>query len=186
MSNEEIITTTTIVYDVRGIDKSVRDSQSLLFTVNALRLGIEDYKRLTEDPSFSNFLWTGIQLTRIWTNLLRLVKRTTQAQRFGLLQGAVGRGGATRTAAALGRAGIPTGAFGLGTAAATGATTTAAKVGLLSVITGFAAANPLVAAGLIAGVITTGFVANDVRQRRLQREWIKRQAEIAKSQGLVY
>ena len=58
---------------------------------------------------------------------------------------------------------------------------TVASSGLWAAVTGLPA--PILAVGAGA-LIVTGLIGNDVRQKRMRREWIQRQREIAKSQGL--
>ena len=177
MSNEEIITPIKVVYDVQGVDRSIRSSQRLLYTVNALRLSVEDFKRLSQDPSLSNMLWTGIQLTRVWNNLYRMVTMTNQAQRVGLSQGIIGGArGASMRRFAVGQTAL--GGGGLG------------STGLVGTISALALANPvLAAAALIAlSISTLGYRKYFIdRNSRLQREeFIKQQREITVSQGYEY
>ena len=186
MSNEEIVTTATVVYDVRGVDQSIRSSQRLLYSVNAIRLAVEDFKRLGEDPSFQNIMWTGIQLTRVWTNLHRMVKATNQAQRFGLIRGAAMGGASSAGGFAVGA-----GAFGTGTAMRSlfgeslGFRGTVASSGLWAAVMGLPSPVLAIGAGVGVGVIiAAGFIGMDMRQKRMREEWLQRQREIAKSQGL--
>ena len=187
MSNEEITTTTTIIYDVRGIDQSIRSSQRLLFTVNAIRLGVNDIKRLAEDPSLSNMLWTGIQLTRIWTNLFRLVKGTNQAQRMGIARGSLMGGGIGRGAFAAGQQTLFGGAVG----GAAGGGGLVAFITTLGTTLGAIAFGSPIAAAITIGVVAAS--ATGYRQYFMDRkyrieleEWRKKQREIAKSQGYEY
>ena len=168
-----------IEYDIRGVDRSVRETQRLLYFMNATRLAIVDLQQVMSGPTISNVMWTAVQLTRVWTHLYRLIKATNQAQRVGIAQtlgGTAIRGGVTGAAArrfAAGQALLPWGA-------------PIAQAGIFSSVTGFAAANPYVTAGVALAILTAGAVGYDIRQRRMRQEWLLRQQEIAKSQGLIY
>lgn len=185
MSEETI--TYNIVYNVENIDQSIQSTQRMLYFANALRLSIVDIKQVMSGPTLSNIMWTAVQLTRVWTNLYRIIKATNAEQTTTLARGAL-RG---VTSGAL--AGITTttggnmaavgwdisGAFGAG-AVSTGT----ARMSLMSLLSAFAVANPVVAGGAVAALTVTGLVAYDMRQRKAHSEWRKKQREVAKSQGL--
>ena len=180
MSNEEIVTTATVIYDVRGIDRSIRSSQRLLYSINSIRLVLDDFKRLGEDPSFQNIMWTGIQLTRVWTNLHRMVKATNQAQRLGLTQGVARATGIGGGAGIVGGAGAGAAGGGLG-----------GFIGLLGATLGaLAFANPVTAALALTTLVISGTgyrrYFSDRKNRIERNEFIRNQREIAKSQGYEY
>lgn len=181
---EEIINY-RIEYDVRGIDESVRGTQRLLYFMNATRLAIVDLQQVMSGPTIANVMWTAVQLTRVWTHLYRLIKATNQAQRIGVAQtiggtAISGAGGLAARKFAMGQGFLQ---FGAGGALGVGTVT---QVGLFSSAMAFAAANPAVAGALVAGLAVSGAAAWDYRQRRMREQWLLRQREIAKSQGLEY
>ena len=160
-----------IEYDVRGVDQSVRQTQRVLLFMNSIRLAAVDIQQVMSGPTLSNVLWTSIQLTRVWTNLLRVVKQTNQAQRIGLAQSMIGGGGIG------GRRGLAAGQMTLGG--------TRAQQNLLQLIaTGLGVSVPTVL--LLGGsvIATAGLVYLDVKATKDRNDWIKKQREIAKSQGL--
>ena len=168
-----------VEYDVRGIDQSIRSTQRLLYFMNATRLAVVDLQQVMSGPTISNVMWTAVQLTRVWTHLYRLIKATNQAQRVGVAQtlgGAAIRGVGGGVAArrfAVGQMALPWAA-------------PLAETGLFSSVMAFAAANPAVAGALVAGMAVSGAAAWDYRQRRIREQWVLRQREIAKSQGLEF
>lgn len=173
---EEIINY-RIEYDIRGVDRSVRETQRILYFMNATRLAIVDIQQVMSGPTVANVMWTAVQLTRVWTHLYRLIKATNQAQRLGIAQtigGTAIRGGAAGVAARRFAAGQIT-LFG-----------PVAEAGLFSSVMAFAVANPAVAGALVAGLAISGAATWDYRQRKIRGEWVLRQREIAKSQGLEY
>lgn len=169
-----------IEYDIRGVDQSIRETQRVLYSMNAVRLAAVDIQQVMSGPTISNVMWTSIQLTRVWTHLYRLVKQTNQAQRIGIAQGVMG--GAIGTATR----GVAARNFALGqqilTLSAAGqlGITTPTQTGLMALI----AANPYVAGGIAAALLIAGLVGYDIQQKKMLEEWRKRQREIAKSQGL--
>ena len=181
MSEETI--TFNVVYTAVNIDESIRMTQRALLFTNALRLSIVDIQKVMSGPTISNVMWTAIQLTRVWTNLIRLVKAYNRQQQGGIAQGLIG--GAVRGRAASRAAGAFSGAWAIGAGGELSAVGTAG-MGLWASLTGFAAANPLVITGLAAGLIVQGTVAYDMRRRRRYNEWKDNQRNIARSQGLVY
>jgi hypothetical protein len=155
----------TVTYNIQGIDRSIRTSQSLLLTLNAVRLSVVDIQRVMSGPTMANILWTGIQLTRVYTNLLRTIRR---------IQGAQALVGAQTTLQ-----------FGAG-----GALTAAGPGGfgaLFGAAAAFAAANPLVTGTLVASIIASSILVsirnNETRQRRRIQE---RSRAAAKAQGLEF
>lgn len=168
----------SVQYDVSGVDRSIHSSQRLLYAVNALRLSIVDMQKLARDPSLGTLLWTGIQLTRTWRLLYNLVKRTNQAQRMGMAQRAFAVGQTTLTGTAGGGA-LATliGKLGGIGAGATGAL-------LAAILSPYGAA--IVTAGVIIGY--TGYhkyFFNRVSKTD-REEFIRRQRDIAKTQGWDY
>jgi hypothetical protein len=183
-------TVQTINYNVQfeseGIDTSIRNTQRLLYGMNAVRLAITDVQRTIKDPSIANIMWTAVQLTRVYTTLYRWVKAVNDEQRVAIGLGVVGRatgGGSavSRMGAGLGQTTFSTagGVLGFGIPAT-------AKTGIWATVMGFAAANPLVAGAVIAAVATGMVVGWDIHQRQLHDDWRKAQREEAKAQGLEY
>lgn len=187
MSGEEISTTVKVVYDVQGIDRSIQSSQRLLYSVNALRLAVVDFQRLSEDPSLGNMLWTGIQLTRVWNNLHNLVKATNQAQRVGMAQGAargaMGVAGGTAGGALLSRL-LTTGAPATGVAQGAAMQSLFGELGFGGMAT--AALGGALSVGVVAGLISIPALLtyNQVKRDREHKDWRVKQREIAKLQGL--
>ena len=107
-----------------------------------------------------------------------MIKATNQAQQAGVAGGIIGgmaRGGAFGAAAG----GQTTLAFGAG--GLLSAQSPLAQAGMWASIIGL----PLpVKLALVGGTITAAMIGNDVRQQRIRKEWIQRQREVAKSQGL--
>lgn len=175
-----------VEFDVRGADRSIRSTQRVLYAMNALRLSIVDFQRLSTDPSLGNLLWTGIQLTRTWRLLYNLVTKTNQAQRIGVTQG-VARGvtgGITRRATGvMGTNLAMRGLFGeIPQVAAQNANT-----GIGSLLTGVLFALPPSSIGLLLGTAVIGGYYLIQRNNRIQyEERQKRNREIAKSQGWEY
>ena len=102
MSAEQIVKF-NVVYDVRGIDSSIRQSQRLLYFMNAVRLSVTDLQQVMSGPTIANIMWTAVQLTRVWTTAYRWVKMTNDAQRLGFAQSAAGGIGRRVAAGAIGR-----------------------------------------------------------------------------------
>jgi len=180
---EEIINY-RIEYDVRGIDQSVRSTQRLLYFMNATRLAVVDLQQVMSGPTISNVMWTAVQLTRVWTHLYRLIKATNQAQRVGVAQtlggtAISGAGGVAARRFAMGQGMLQ---FGAGGALGVGS----AQTSLWATMMGFAAANPYVLGAATVGVVISGAALYDYRQRRMREQWVLRQREIAKNQGLEY
>jgi len=186
MSGEQIIKL-NIQYDVRGIDSSIRQSQRLLYFMNAVRLSVTDLQQVMSGPTVANMMWTAVQLTRVWTTAYRWVRMTNTAQRMGIAQGAMGgfgrrAGGAAARQLGLGQTMLALGAGGeLGVATVSPPWITA-MLGSL----GAALAVPGVAVGVGAAVVVTGAVLWDYNERRKRSDWIQRQREVAKSQGLEW
>lgn len=161
-----------VQYDVKGIDQSVRDSQRLLYAMNAIRLSVRDFQDLVTKPTLENAMWTAIQLTRVYTSLYRLVKATNDEQKATLaLSGA-------NTAA-----GMAGGAAG---GAAAGAVGGALAEGILFPTLWFFATNPIAAVAVGAAAATIGIVAWDMNEKKKYKDWLEQQRETAKSQGLEY
>lgn len=169
-----------IEYDIRGVDRSVRETQRLLYFMNATRLAIVDLQQVMSGPTVANVMWTAVQLTRVWTHLYRLIKATNQAQRIGLAQtiGGTSIGGVS---------GISARRFAMGQTALPWATT---QIGMFPAALAFAAANPLLigAAAVALTVSALGYRQYFIdRKMRVEREkFLQRQRNVAKTQGLEY
>lgn len=61
-------------YTVEDINNSVRRTNVLLRSANAVRLSIRDIQGLLKDPNLAKFMWTLIQLSRTYNSLRRLYK----------------------------------------------------------------------------------------------------------------
>lgn len=156
-----------IRYTIEGVDQSIRNTQRLLYFMNAVRLSVVDIQQVLSGPTIGNILWTSVQLTRAWTHLHRIIKMTNQEQRAGIAQGVLGRG-----VTAAGRRGV-----GRGLAAG--------QAGLLGQLTGFAGT----AVGAVTFVAVTaglGFIAFRRRQINMLKKDVERQREIAKTQGAQF
>jgi len=179
MSVEETVNY-RIQYDVRGLDDSIRGTQKVLYFMNATRLAVVDLQQVMSGMTLSNVMWTSVQLTRVWTHLYRLVKKTNQAQRVGMVQGVIGGARGTATSRVSGV---------MGTNLAMNALfdptwQPPANKSLWQLMVGFASANPYVTGGIVTAIAVAGIMGYDMRQKKIHREWQKRQREIAKSQGL--
>ena len=62
----------SFTYNVEDINNSVRRTNVLLRSVNAVRLTYRDLKQVMEKPTFVNIMWTLIQLSRTYNTLRRL------------------------------------------------------------------------------------------------------------------
>lgn len=180
---EETITY-NILYKVEDIDKSIRHTQRYLYFANALRLSIVDLHQVMSGPTLSNILWTSVQLTRSWTNLYRIIDATNKAQKKSILGGILGR--VTGVGAAGGAAIGPTARQGILQLGAGGALGVGPQMGLWSILTGFAAANPLIVGGMAGALIVGGFIVQDRRQTKRYKDYLEKQREIARSQGLEF
>lgn len=183
--------TVNVVYNIENIDQSIRETQRVLYFTNALRLSIVDIQKVMAGPTLSNVMWTAVQLTRVWTNLYRIIKQTNQAQAVGLgISGARGLSGASLGATITTTGGLSStvasqwsvsGAFGAATA-----TKNTANMGLWATLTAFAAANPYVIAGAAIALGVAGVTLHDVAWRRRRMAWREEQREIARNQGLEF
>lgn len=167
-----------VEYEVTGIDGSVRNTQRLLYAMNAVRLSVRDIQEVMAGPTLQNVMWTAIQLTRVWTSLYRLINAVNKEQKVGL---AMGVGRAATGGAGISALGQTTLAFGAG-----GQLGVAARGTLWGAITAFAAANPLVVGAAAAALVVGSAVAWDASQRQMHKDWLQRQREAAKSQGIEY
>jgi hypothetical protein len=178
-----------VQYDVRGVHESVRETQRLLYFVNAVRLSIVDLQQVMSAPNIHNIMWTAIQLTRVWRHLYNIVWATNQQQRIGIAQGVVGtaaRSAATGMAArgVLGQTTLALGAGGTLGIARPAQSLFARMSGM-----GFTAAafmNPYAVASYVVAAAFFGWMWWD-RQQKLQ--YMERQArnrEMARSQGLEW
>ena len=66
--------TTIFSYDVTDINNSVRRTNVFLRAANALRLSYRDINQVMKNPSFTNIMWTLIQISRTYNALRRLQK----------------------------------------------------------------------------------------------------------------
>lgn len=187
MSAEETVTY-NIVYNVQGINESVRGTQRLLFFANALRLSVKDIQQVMSGPTLSNVLWTTIQLSRAWTAFYRIVKATNQEQSkagvSGALRGALSSGGAGGVARGLAggqqtlRFG-PTGDFfGISNPPNLGI------IASLAWTLGIAPTTLIIGGGTV--LLTVGALYLNVRHQELRRADIGVQRDIARNQGLEF
>ena len=149
-----------IRYNIEGIDRSIRTTRSLLLTLNAVRLSIKYIQLVMSGPTIANVMWTAIQLTRVYTNLRRLIRRVSAEQ--ATLMAAQNVFGNVFTGVAAGRG-----------------------AGLIGGILGFAAVNPVLF-GAVLGTIVVGSVASGVQQQEKQRRerFDERSRTASKAQGL--
>ena len=161
MSNSEINTNININFTTEGIDKTIGQGRNLLLTLNSIRLSIRDIQMVMSGSTLSNVLWTAIQLTRVYTNLRRLIKSVAAEQ----------------TAAGLQQLRwnlIAKSAINSGTAS-----------GLAASIGAFALANPLAVGVAVGAVVVGGIMVSKHNQEEADmRDFIERQREVARSQGL--
>lgn len=61
-------------YSVEDINNSVRRTNVLLRSANAVRLSIRDIQGLFKDPNIAKLMWTLVQLSRTYNTLRRLYK----------------------------------------------------------------------------------------------------------------
>lgn len=66
-----------IGYSVEDINNSVRRTNILLRAANAVRLTFRDLNHVMKNPSFTNIMWTLIQISRTYNALRRLMKLIT-------------------------------------------------------------------------------------------------------------
>ena len=159
--------------------------------MNALRLSVVDFQRLVESPSLGNLLWMGIQLTRTWTLLYNLVKKTNQAQMAGLGIGAGRAAGRVRGVmgynVAMNALFDPTWSPAkAGLLASTIAGVTAVTSTLPTVTLGVGALGIGLAVGIPVAALIGIFLIGDIMERRKMKDWEQRQRDIAKSQGLEW
>ena len=167
-----------IEYDIRGVDRSIRETQRMLYFMNATRLAIVDIQQVLRGPTISNIMWTAVQLTRVWTHLYRLIKATNQAQSIGIAQSMGGT-------AMRGAAGQRVLQFGAGGTLGIGIPQT-----LLGSMMAFSIANPIIAGAVVAGLTVSALGYRkyflDRKMRSDREEFIRRQRDIAKTQGFEY
>lgn len=188
-----------ITYNVEGIHESVMATKSLLYAVNAVRLTIKDIQLVMERPTFSNVMWTAIQITRMYTHIRRLIRyaRAEQKSLMGETLAAqsmvqalvfkkvgvptiVGFRGGAAVLTPMARARLAQSVFlpggGLGVPMARG---------MFPAITGFAMAHPYLA-GAAIGIGAAAIVGGALYWQREQarKAWIEQQREIARAQGL--
>ena len=182
---EEIVTNITVNYDIRGIDNTIRGSQRLLYFMNAIRLSITDFQRLLKDPSIENLFWTGIQLTQVYTNLIRLIRQANRAAAGGTAMTLLGGGGGGGRMTGRAITGVGVGQLVWGT----NGMPVAAKQSLISTIMGYGGMVMAIPGfGFVAGAtIMAGVVVGNryiLEQQHLS--WQQRQREFARNQGLEY
>jgi hypothetical protein len=76
--------TVNYTYDVKAVDRQIRQTNNFLRFLNASRATAEDFKALADDPTLAEFFWTLMQLFRTFTALRRLV-RSLQLDARGLI-----------------------------------------------------------------------------------------------------
>lgn len=158
MSDETI--NFNIKYNITNIDQTIGKTKSLLLTLNSVRLSIRDIQQVMSGPTIANVMWTAIQLTRVYTNLRRLIRQTSREQTALLAQTTL--------------------QFGAGGSL----TAQGARSGLLGTLATFAGANPLLVGGAIAGVtVGSALILQRNRQDRAFKEFMERSREESKNQG---
>ena len=190
MSEETI--TFNVVYKVENIGDSIKQTQRMLLFTNALRLSIVDIQKVMSGPTIANVLFTGIQLTRVWTTATRAMKaynaEQTKTIGLGVAKGGLSSSWTSTAGAYMGSQYTASGTSGYG--AAGGAAGGTAIRGLWSTIKALAMMPMLpgvpLYVGMAAGLAVVGAVSYDMKQRRRRTEWRKEQREIARSQGLEF
>lgn len=61
-------------YSIEDINGTIRSTNNLLRSVNALRVTFKDLQEVARKPTAANIFWTLIQISRIYTSLRRLNK----------------------------------------------------------------------------------------------------------------
>lgn len=175
-----------VEYDVQGIDQAMMKTQRYLYFMNALRLSVVDLQQVMSGPTISNMMWTAVQLTRVWTHLHRIIKKTNQAQRVGIAQsigGATAKGVSVWGRRSTGQAAMLGSAFG-------GAPATAARTSLFARAMGYLAPlapySPYIAAVGVGVLLVAGAAGWHWKRQKERENWLERQREIAKSQGFEY
>lgn len=190
-----------VEYDIRGIDQTIRSSQRLLYFVNSIRLTIVDLQKVLKEPTLENVFWTTLQLTYVWTNLIRLIKQANTAAAGGNALNFLGLAGGGRAAAkglGLGAAGWTSsasawGGTGIGSWAASGAGGYAAGVAgratgglLMSALIAMGAISPVGWAIIGTAAVIGAYELIQGSNRSRYENYLQRQRTIAKSQGLEY
>jgi len=175
MSGETI--TYNVVYNVSNINDSIRSTQRMLYFTNALRLSITDMQQVMAGPTFANVMWTSVQLTRVWTNLYRMIDKTNKAQAASGAAGILGVGGSKRALGLMGTNQAMNALFD---------PTWEPQKTLWQTVAGFVSANPYAVGGAVVALAVAGVVAYDVRQKRMHKDWQVKQREAAKAQGFEY
>lgn len=161
-----------------GVDNSVRSTQRLLYAMNAVRLSVRDIQEVMAGPTLQNVMWTAIQLTRVWTSLYRLINAANKEARAGMALGAGRAAGGALTGRMADAFGGRGGERIWGGAATGGLWAQIMEVG--------ATLGPVGMVAVGAAAATIGLVAWDMHQRRQREDWLQRQREVAKSQGIEY
>jgi hypothetical protein len=66
--------TVNYTYDVKSVDRQIRQTNNFLRFLNATRATVEDFKALADDPTLAEFFWALMQLFRTFTALRRLIR----------------------------------------------------------------------------------------------------------------
>lgn len=149
-----------IRYNIEGIDATIGKTKNLLFTLNAIRLSVRDIQMVMSGPTIGNVMWTAIQLTRVYTNLRRLIRATRAEQRAVALEQM-----------------IFTSTGGVGRA----------PLGLIERGIGFITAHPgPVGLAVGATIVVGGVILYKQQQQKILKGIDERNREVAKSQGLEY
>ena len=169
-----------VEFEATGIDNSVRNTQRLLYAMNAVRLSVRDIQDVMAGPTLQNVMWTAIQLTRVWTSLYRLINAANKEAGAGM---ALGAGRAASSMGGIGAmAGTRAGFEYMAAMEGGGAT-----LSLWGRIMGIGATlGPVGMVAVGAAAATIGIVAWDMHQRRQHEDWRQRQREAAKSEGIEY
>ena len=64
----------TFTYNIDAVDHSIRQTNALLRSINAIRHAVDDARDLAKRPTVGKFFWTAIQLMRVYTSLKRLLR----------------------------------------------------------------------------------------------------------------
>lgn len=177
--------------DIRGIDQSIRSTQRLLYFVNSIRLTIVDFQKLLEKPSLETAFWAALQLSYVWTNLIRTIRQFNVMSKGGggtvgtimdLMGGSIGGGMGGGSGGGKSKRILPWASnIGLINFAKTSTT----NQGLMSTLMGVLAI-PGVGIAVGAAVAMGGLLVIDLMNRRGFDEYKQRQRDIARSQGLEY
>jgi len=177
--------TVNVVFNVKQINESIQSTQRMLYFTNALRLSIVDIQQVMAGPTISNVMWTVIQLTRVWTNLYRMIKKTNDAQAASILGGRLGGGGSKRALGLMGTNQAMNALFD--------PTWTPQKT-LMQTILGYAMTTAFTVGGAAIplflpvglALLVGGAVVMDLQEKKSINEREKRRREVLKSQGVEW